>query len=315
MTRRAKGAPGIAIAPESAPDWVAEAVVAGGGRVVGLGDAEALVWMAPRGADALRRLLEEAPDVRWVQLPWAGVEEFAGLGVFSDAGPDRQWTCGKGVYAEPVAELALALALAGRRGLPTFTRATTWGRQAGESLYDAPVTILGAGGITQCLVDLLRPMRCPVTVVRRDAATPFPGAARTLGTEQLHDALPGAAVVFVALALTPHTERIIGRAELALMGPDAWLVNVARGRHVDTDALVEALAAGAIGGAGLDVTDPEPLPDGHPLWSLPNVIVTPHTGNTQEMARPLLAARITQNVRRFAAGEDLIGPVDATLGY
>jgi phosphoglycerate dehydrogenase-like enzyme len=95
----------------------------------------------------------------------------------------------------------------------------------------------------------------------------------------------------------------------------AWLVNVARGRHVVTDDLVTALREGEIGGAGLDVTEPEPLPDGHPLWSLPNCLITPHVGNTQEMARPLLAQRITANVRRFATGEDLIGPVDVDAGY
>jgi phosphoglycerate dehydrogenase-like enzyme len=259
-------------------------------------------------------VLAVAPGVRWVQLPWAGVEDFARLGVFDDAG-DRRWTCGKGVYAEPVAEHALALALAGLRQLPERVRATSWGAQAGISLYDARVTILGAGGITECLVDLLRPMRTEVTVVRRDAAVSFAGAARTVGLDRLDEALPGADVVFLALALTPKTEGVIGAAQLAAMEPHAWLVNVARGRHVDTDALVEALRSGAIGGAGLDVTEPEPLPDGHPLWSLPNVILTPHTANTQEMARPLLGRRITENVRRFAAGDELIGPVDPNLGY
>jgi phosphoglycerate dehydrogenase-like enzyme len=85
--------------------------------------------------------------------------------------------------------------------------------------------------------------------------------------------------------------------------------------HVVTDDLVEALRSGAIGGAGLDVTDPEPLPTGHPLWSLPNCVITPHTANTAEMAVPLLAARIAENVRRYGTGEDLIGPVDPALGY
>ena len=307
--------PRIAIAPEPAADWVAQAVVEGGGAVVGLDEAEALVWTAPRGADELQGLLADAPDVRWVQLPWAGVEDFARLGVFADDGSGRRWTCGKGVYAEPVAEHALALALAGLRQLPERVRAESWGRQAGVSLYDGRVTIVGGGGITECLVDLLHPMRTEITVVRRDAGTPFPGAARTLSADRLHDALPGADVVFLALSLTPETEGIIGVDELALLEPHAWLVNVARGRHVDTDALVAALERHAIGGAALDVTDPEPLPDGHPLWSLPNVIITPHTANTQEMAVPLLSARITENVRRFAAGEDLVGPVDASLGY
>jgi phosphoglycerate dehydrogenase-like enzyme len=117
------------------------------------------------------------------------------------------------------------------------------------------------------------------------------------------------------LALTPDTEGIIGGDELRLMEPHAWLVNVARGRHVVTDDLVKALQAGEIGGAGLDVTEPEPLPEGHPLWSLPNCIITPHVGNTPEMAKPLLAERITANVRRWAHGEPLIGPVDPALGY
>ena len=106
-----------------------------------------------------------------------------------------------------------------------------------------------------------------------------------------------------------------GRDEFALMEPHAWIVNVARGRHVVTDHLVEALSNGTIGGAGLEVTDPEPLPDGHPLWALENCIITPHTGTTPEMSRPLLAARVEANVRRFAAGEELLGPVDLDAGY
>ena len=306
--------PQVAVAPEPAAPWVVQAVVDGGGEIVAPAEAEALVWTSPRGTTDLQEVLAAMPAIRWVQLPWAGVEEFAAAGVFA-AAPDVAWTCGKGVYAEPVAEHALALATAGLRHLPDRIRATSWGAQAGLSLYDARVTILGAGGITRCLVDLLTPMRTEVTVVRRDAGRPFDGAARTIGLDRLHDALPDADVVFLALALTAETERVIGAAELAAMAPHAWLVNVARGRHVDTDALVDALRNGTIGGAGLDVTDPEPLPDGHPLWALPNVIITPHTANTQEMAKPLLSARIRENVRRFAVGEPLIGPVDAERGY
>lgn len=119
----------------------------------------------------------------------------------------------------------------------------------------------------------------------------------------------------LALALTPKTTGLIGADELALMEPHAWLVNVARGKHIVTDDLVHALRHGVIGGAGLEVTDPEPLPDGHPLWSCSNCIITPHTGTTREMARPLLAARIRENVLRFAAGLDLIGLVDVKAGY
>src|SRR5205085_8077075 len=118
----------------------------------------------------------------------------------------------------------------------------------------------------------------------------------------------------LALALTPETTGIIGAGELALMDGDAWLVNVARGPHVVTDALVEALQSRQIGGAALDVTDPEPLPDGHPLWDLDNCLITPHTADTPEMTAPLLAERVRENVGRLARGEQLIGLVDPALG-
>ena len=148
-----------------------------------------------------------------MQLPFAGVELAAGAGLLD---PARTWTCAKGAYAEPVAEHALMLALAGLRLLRRRIRATSWGTAAGESLYDQPVTIVGGGGIAAALMELLAPMRAQVTVVRRQSAA-VPGAVRTLQTGQLAQALPGARVVFVALALTPETEHIIGAAELAAM--------------------------------------------------------------------------------------------------
>jgi len=136
-----------------------------------------------------------------------------------------------------------------------------------------------------------------------------------LESDRFADALPGADLVVLALALTEETDGLIGLGELELMEQHAWLVNVARGRHVVTDDLVEALRVGIIGGAGLDVTDPEPLPPEHPLWSMDNCIITPHVGNTPEMAKPLLSERISANVRRFARGEELLGLVDPHAGY
>jgi phosphoglycerate dehydrogenase-like enzyme len=102
---------------------------------------------------------------------------------------------------------------------------------------------------------------------------------------------------------------------LSRMGPKAWLVNVARGGIVDTGALVDALRAKQIGGAALDVTDPEPLPDGHPLWVLDNALITPHVANTWEMALPELRGLVRRNVAHFAAGEPLEGVVDPLTGY
>ena len=304
----------IAIAPEPAPAYAIEAVEEAGATIVPLVEAEALVWTSPAGPDELATTLERAPSARWVHLRWAGVEDFARLGLFDPARTDLTWTCGKGVFAEPVAEHALALALAGLRQLPDCVGATTWQPQGGQSLYDGRVTILGAGGIAEKLIELLRPMRAHVTVVRRQDA-PMPHADRTLTIDKLTEAVEQAQVVFVALALTPDTDGVVDHHVLHAMSDHAWLVNVGRGRHVVTADLVNALRNNTIAGAALDVTEPEPLPDGHPLWTLPNALITPHTANTFEMAVGAMKQRIVENVRRFAAGEPLVGTVDPRLGY
>jgi phosphoglycerate dehydrogenase-like enzyme len=301
--------PRVAVGPKPDPS-AATAIVAGGGELVDLGaGAEALVWLDAFDPGTLAAELAASPGIRWVQLPYAGIEHFAGL-----LGDGRLWTSAKGAYAEPVAEHAVALALAGLRHLPSRITARTWGEPAGATLLDAEVTILGGGGIASALLTLLAPFRCRATVVRRNPE-PVRGAARTLPADRLHDALPGARVVFLTLALTPETTGIIGADELALMEATAWLVNVARGRHVVTADLVRALEEGVIAGAALDVTDPEPLPDGHPLWELPNAIITPHTADWPEIVDELLGRRITVNVRRFASGEPLEGMVDPEAGY
>jgi phosphoglycerate dehydrogenase-like enzyme len=303
--------PRVAVGPARS-DFAEKAIRDGGGEPVDVdASAEALVWVNPGGIEGLRAALATASSARWVQLPLAGVERVAAAGLLD---PGRTWTSAKGAYAEPVAEHALTLALAGLRQLPRRITARSWGPQGGTSLYDQPVTILGGGGIAARLLELLAPLRVTATVVRQ-RPDPVPGAARTLDVSRLDEALADPLVVFLALALTPSTEHIIGAAQLAAMRPAAWLVNVARGPIVDTGALVAALTEGAIAGAALDVTDPEPLPDGHPLWDLENCIITPHTADTQEMIEPLLARRIRDNVARFAAGQPLTGVVDPALGY
>lgn len=289
--------------------WLADAVREGGGEPVTEGPAEAVVWTDPKDPAGLRRLLDDQPGIRWVQLPWAGIEPY--LDVLDD---DRAWTCGKGVYADPVAEQALMLGLAGLRGMGTYARAVTWEGPQGHNLIGATVVVVGGGGITESFVRLVEPFGCEVVVVRR-RDEPFPGATRTVTLGALDDELPGADLVVLALALTPETDGLFDERRLRLLPAHGWLVNVARGRHVVTDDLVRVLQDDAIGGAGLDVTEPEPLPDGHPLWSEPRCLLTPHVGNTPEMAVPLLAARVRENVRRFLAGEALIGPVDVAAGY
>ena len=272
-------------------------------------EAEALMWTEPRHADQLEAVLAANEEITWVQLPYAGIEPFVHL-----VQDDRTWTCGKGIFAEPVAELALTLALAGLRSLGTYARSKTWLGEAGRNLVGAKVTILGGGGICCALVRMLKPFDCHITVVR-NRIEEMDGVDEVVGAERYVDALAGADLVVLALPLTAETEEMISLTELEMMESHAWIVNVARGKHIVTDDLVWALQNGVIGGAALDVTHPEPLPDDHPLWTLPNCIITPHVGATIEMEEPLLSERITTNVRRFAQDKPLQGMVYPDLGY
>jgi phosphoglycerate dehydrogenase-like enzyme len=301
----------VAVVPSEA-SWAVDAIRRGGGEPVRL-DQEplGLVWTDAGAVEELRDVVRGHPEISWVQLPMAGIEQVAEAGVLDHR---RQWTSAKGAYAEPVAEHALALLLAGLRYLPERARAHSWGQPAALTLFDQPLTIVGGGGITVALLHLLKPFRARVTVVRQ-RAEPVAGATTTVTSARLHETLPGARGAVLTLALTPQSRRLISRKELEAMDKQAWLVNVARGALVDTGALVEALRSRQIGGAALDVTDPEPLPTGHPLWDLSNCLITPHTADTEQMTQPLLADRIAENVRRLATGRELVGRVDPNLGY
>lgn len=306
----ARPEPKIAVLPKTA-EWIDHAVTSAGGVIVGPDVATAIVWTTHSAPDDLAAAIDAAPRVEWVQLPWAGVEPY--LEVIRTH-THIAWTCAKGVYAEPVAEHALALLLAGFRHLGAYARAESWGRGEGRNLFDARITILGGGGIAHDLITLLRPFRCEITVVR-NRPEPMDGAVCVLGANRIDQAVEGAHAVVIALPMLESTRGVIGARQLGLLAEGAWVINVGRGEHIVTDALVEALNSGHLGGAGLDVTDPEPLPDGHPLWGRPDVIITPHTANTREMARPLLSRRIRENVRGYASGEPLSGVVDPVLGY
>jgi phosphoglycerate dehydrogenase-like enzyme len=289
------------------PDLEA-AVRAGGGEPGPLERADGVVWL---GGDP-SALPELPPSVRWVQLPSAGVEQWLRAGVVGDG---AVFTSAVGAFGLPVAEHALALILAAAKAIPRSATARTWdpdGRNRVRALEGATVAIVGAGGIGRALISLLAPFGAEVLAVTR-RGRPVDGATRTLPADRVAEAFPEADYVVVAAPATEGTRHIVGAPELAAMRADAWLVNVARGSLVDTDALVEALRSAAIGGAALDVTDPEPLPDDHPLWEL--ALITPHVATPPEAEARHFAARVEENVRRLAAGEELEGVVDPGGGY
>lgn len=305
----------IAILPEPRASFVA-AVESAGGVVAPLSDeTRGLIWLAPAETPELVDLLQSHPGIGWVQLPWAGVDAFAStLKRFAgSSGP--LWTSAKGSYSEPVAEHALALTLAVLRGLPEKARATSWAPvKVGTSLYGRHVLVVGAGGIAIEVMRLFAPFEVEFTIVRR-SADPLPGAQRTVPVADLLSVLPDADVVILAAAATDETAQLIGATELAAMKANAALINIARGALVDQEALLASLNSGHLAGAGIDVTDPEPLPDGHPLWQAPRCIVTGHTADTPEMTEPLLAERVRRNVEALLGDGRFVGVVDPAAGY
>ncbi|WP_169946489.1 D-isomer specific 2-hydroxyacid dehydrogenase family protein [Microbispora sp. H11081] len=298
----------VCVAPAD-PPLIVESVRAAGGEVVAHPDrARALVWTDPR-PEGMREYL--TPGVRWVQLPSAGVENWTRAGLVDST---RLWCSAAGAYAPQVAEHALALLLAGVHRLPAAARSPTWRRYQPGTLRGSTVAVVGAGGIGRAVVPGLRALGAGVLAVNR-SGEPVEGAAETVPFEGLAGVWRRADHVILAAPATPLTHRMVGRDELRALGPQGWLVNVARGELVDTGALLAALRAGEIGGAALDVTDPEPLPDGHGLWSEPNVLITSHSANPQARLDESLAERVRENVSRYLRGEPLLGLIDLARGY
>lgn len=301
----------VYVGPE-APTELTNAVRSTGAELSSLEHASALVWF---GAGPERFAAYDHPGLEWVQLPFAGVEDWVASGVLRQG---ITFTSAAGAFAENVAEHALALALAGARQLHTSTRAMSWTAPTGmRSLLGATVGIIGAGGIGRALIELLEPFRTRILAVNHSGRA-VAGAERVVRADEhaeVEQVLAESDFVVLAAPATARTRHLIDAAALRRMRSDAWLINIARGSLVDTDALVAALDAREIAGAALDVTDPEPLPDEHRLFRHRRALVTPHCANPEELLYPALARRVADNVRRRIGGEPLLGVVDRTAGY
>jgi len=274
---------------------------------LGVGDepasvAEVEVLVAPYlvSADKVMARRADMTSLRAVLLQLAGYENFLPLM------PDGVQLCNAaGVHDTSTAELAIALALANLRRIDQYARNMTagaWLPEWGESLADKRVLIVGYGRIGHALERRLEPFE--VEIVRVATRARVEDGREVHGIDELHGLLPEADVVFLLTPLTPQTHHLMGAYELALMHDGALLVNTARGKVVDTDALVEHAAAGRIR-ASLDVTDPEPLPHGHPLWRCPGVLISPHVGGASTAFTPRTNALMAAQLRALAAGEPL----------
>jgi len=230
----------------------------------------------------------------------------------------------RGVHSEAIAEHAIALALAMRRGLHVaMTRQAerVWA-QAEISEHDVKplsqsrLLVIGLGTIGARVAAYGAGLGMHVTGIRRHVHLPAPpGVASVLAPEQLREALPSADVIVLAVPRTEETRALIGRDELALMKRTAILVNVARGRLIDDDALIEALRANRIGGAALDAFQQEPLPPDHPFWTMPNVLISPHTAAFAGDYWQPVVDLFLENLARYKQGQPIMNVVDKGKGY
>jgi len=243
-----------------------------------------------------RALFERMPRLRVVQTLTAGVDHIRG------AVPEGVVLCnGRGIHDTSTAELALTLILASLRGIPEFVRAQDLGRwqpERRESLADKRVLIVGYGQIGAAIEERVRPFEAEVVRVAR---RPRSGVH---GISELPSLLPDADVVVLILPGTAETRHLVDADFLGRMKRNALLVNVSRGSVVDHGALAVALEDGQVR-AALDVTDPEPLPEGHPLWRAPNLLVSPHVGGASSAMWPRAYRVVGDQLARFARGEAL----------
>jgi phosphoglycerate dehydrogenase-like enzyme len=215
----------------------------------------------------------------------------------------------RGVHDASTAELGVALILASLRGLPDFVRAQQherWLVERRESLADKKVLVIGAGSIGRALERRLLPFECEVTLVGRSARSSPEGDVA--GVDRLGELLPDADVVVLLLPMTDETRGMVDAKFLAQMKDGALLVNIARGPIVRSDALLAELTSGRLR-AALDVTDPEPLPAGDPLWNAPGLVLSPHVGGNSSAFVPRGRRLISEQLSRFVAGEPLINVV------
>jgi len=260
--------------------------------------ARAQVWVPRAGGvpPPGNGFLEALPRLRLVQLLSAGAEKFVGRL------PEGVALCNaRGAHTPSTAEWVVAAVLAAQRGLPHFVReqdAGRWSPAAFGTVVGARVLVVGAGDIGRAVGRMLAGFDVELTYVARTARD------GVHGTEELPRLLPRADVVVVIVPVTPETTGLVDADFLAAMADGALLVNAARGVVVDTDALLAELGAGRLR-AALDVTEPEPLPAGHPLWSAPGLLLTPHVGGAVPDTNARAAAAVTDQLARVLAGEPL----------
>ncbi|MGE5647677.1 MAG: D-2-hydroxyacid dehydrogenase [Acidobacteriota bacterium] len=276
-----------------------------------IADADAVIGsVSPAAVRAARRL-------KWVQALSAGVEHL----LFPDLRDSAiVLTNNKIVQGPEIADHAMALLLTLSRRLNLLAAKQAqgeWDRSdyTGIELNGKTAVIVGVGGIGTQIAVRASAFGMRVIGVDPEDRPYLPSIARMVKPDQLDTVLPEADVVFIAAPHTPQSRKMIGTRQFELMKPHSYFIAVSRGALYDMDGLVHALDGKRLDGAGVDVTDPEPLPKGHPLWKFENAIVTPHIAGQSDQVGARLAATVEENIRRFVEGKPLINVVDKQKGY
>jgi phosphoglycerate dehydrogenase-like enzyme len=278
-------------------------------------DAEFTAYLTPE-------ILAPAKRLRWVHSPAAAVEGLLPLEELARRGIPV--TNSRGIQAVPIAEQVLGGLLVLARRLNVTLAAQREQRWVQNDLaVDWPytlngraMTIVGLGTIGAAIASRAHAFGMRVTGVRRRPDQPLPaGVDRVVGPEQLHDALRGCDILVLAAPSGSATNRMIGAAEIAALNPGAVVANVARGSMIDEAAMIDALRNGHLGGAVLDVFEKEPLDPASPLWTLPNVVISPHSSGLRAAHWDEVLALFIDNLERFQRGEPLRNPVDCAAGY
>jgi phosphoglycerate dehydrogenase-like enzyme len=253
--------------------------------------------------------------LRWIQSSAAGLDHCL---VPSVVASDITITSASGVLADQVSEHALALVLALTRSLPVFFRAQQareFIRRPTRDLHRATVGIVGLGGVGRRLAEVLAPFQTRILATDMFPVDKPPHVESLWPAERLDDLLGEVEIVFLCAPLTARTRGMIDAGRLAKLRPGSLLINVARGPLVIEADLVEALKSGRLAGAGLDVTEQEPLPRASKLWDLPNAIITPHVGGQSQRRMDQMTDFFCANLRRYLAGQPLANLVDKQLGF
>lgn len=266
-------------------------------------------------------LPELAPNVRWLQATSSGIGQFVHRMEYARRMPETVFTTASGVHARPLAEFALMSMLGHVRGLLPTVHAQgekRWKRFAGSDLEGRTVVVVGYGSIGQEIGRIAKVFGVTVLGIRRrtEGVAPESVYADELGSpSEVMNLLPRADFLVLAAPHTAETENMIGAEQLGALPQGAAIINVGRGSLIDEPALVAALASGHIGGAYLDVFAEEPLPQESPLWSMPNVLVSPHSGSTSDRENRRIVDLFCENLRRWRAGGELLNQLDVVQLY